>query len=138
MFKFNRIVCVLLLCSAVGVAFGAATKIRAFIAMPGVESGDADGMCIINYNSGQDATIVQIVITDFQPYTVYDLELSTDLWPSAKSIGVLETNDKGRATAHFEIPGKDLSGAWAYIYTDLVTRGDANDTSLLRAYGSPS
>jgi hypothetical protein len=66
MLRFNKLVCAVVVCAFVGVAFGAAVKIKCFdyLAEPNL---DADGMAILNYVQGQGETILQLVVSDFEP-----------------------------------------------------------------------
>ena len=131
MFKYSRLMWVVLLCVMVGVAFGAARKISSFTPVDGFEGIEADGMAILNYSSGGGGkTIVQIIVSDFTPNTVYDVAL---LLPGELPLcagDVLVTDDKGHGNAHFEIPFKDATSADIDIYTDL---GCVNEQ--LRAFG---
>ena len=52
---FKRVAFVLVVCSCVGIAFGAAVKIRSFETFD-PEPCDADGMTILNYAAGQGKT----------------------------------------------------------------------------------
>lgn len=70
MFKFNRLVCVLLVGSVVAIAYGKAVKVTELTPLA-PESADADGMVILNYNVGQDRTEVQVAITGFEAYADY-------------------------------------------------------------------
>jgi hypothetical protein len=73
MFKFRRLVCLALVCALVGVAYGAAVKIRSFTPFA-PEPATADGIGILNYTSPvDDRTLIQIVLNGFTPNTIYDL-----------------------------------------------------------------
>ncbi len=78
MLRFNRLVCVVAVCLVVGVAFGAAIKIKAITPYEGTEEAamGGDGMAILNFNQGVNKTEVTVAITDFVPGAVYGAYLS--------------------------------------------------------------
>lgn len=125
--------------ACVGIAYGAAVKIRGFdnIAEPNL---DADGMAILNYISGQDETMVQIIVSDFTPGLVYDVVLVS---PShsfeASSLGVLEVDSHGHGNLHLTVPaipgeGGDWTDSDVEIWINLGIPPPAE--SELRAVGS--
>ena len=69
MFKFRRLLCAVLVCALVGVAYGVTVKLKAFENV--AEPGEGDGMAIMNYNQGQDETINQIILSGLIPNTAY-------------------------------------------------------------------
>lgn len=64
MLRMNRVVCAVLVCAVVSVAFGAARRITSFETFA-PESIDADGMAIINYVTGEDKTVAQVILSGF-------------------------------------------------------------------------
>ena len=76
MLSFKRVVCTVAVCAMVGAAFGGARKIKDFeVFAP--ESAAADGMAILNYVQGQDATIVQVILSGFEASTEYVVIVQT-------------------------------------------------------------
>ena len=129
----RRVAFVLVVCSCVGIAFGAATKIRWFdnVAEPNPE---ADGMAILNYVQGQDNIMAQIILSDLLPNTPYVITLrDPDTWHlegtdavvdngffpiSAGTSGELVSNNQGHLTFHSEtVPGSgDFSGSDVLVF----------------------
>lgn len=70
MLRSNRILCAVLVCTVVGVAFAGARRITSFETFD-PEPAAADGMAVINYVSGQDRTVVQVILSDFTPNESY-------------------------------------------------------------------
>lgn len=136
MFKFNRLVCALAVCTCVAIAYGAATKIRSFENV--AESNpDADGMAILNYASGQDETIVQIILSDFTHDTAYDMVFVSpthSLQP--KFLGTLITDKHGHGNLHVTIsapPGEN--GDWTDAHIEIWINLGTIDPDELRAVG---
>ena len=101
---FKRVAFVLVVCSCVGIAFGAAVKIKSFVTFA-PEPLEADGMAILNYAAGQGKTIVQIIVSDFSPETTYDLVLiSRDGTQRTTGFDVFTTDGNGHGTYHGSIP----------------------------------
>ena len=119
MFKFNRLVCVLLVCSLVGVALAKAVKIKAFDWVH-VENPDGDGMAIANYHPGNTNTEITAAITDFLPNTDYYLAVEPGL-----SGAPVTTNVAGNATTH-AFTGFDIcitGGVTFTVWRDLNNDG---------------
>lgn len=142
MFKFNRLVCAVLVCTCVAIAYGAATKIRSFVPQ-GFENPEADGMAILNYASGQDETIVQIILSDFTPEIAYDVVFvsPTHLF-EPKEFGVLITDKHGHGNLHVTIsaplsppapPGEN--GDWTDANIEIWINLGTIDPDELRAVG---
>jgi len=129
MFRFNRVVCALAVCVAVGAALGAAVKIKVLDTSMGLEGPDADGMIILNYNQGQDETIVQLAITNFTPNTNYLFTLESASHCLRPGGGVI-TNDQGHATLHMTIP------ALPPILDCPAEGGDWSDADVIFRTGS--
>jgi len=116
----KRIAFVLVVCAVVGVAYGAAVKIRWFdnIAEP---NQDADGMAILNYVSGQDETIIQIILSDFEPnrtgFDAYTAEFVSPNQPLSPTADI-ETDSHGHGTLHITYAG-GWSDSDIYIYVDF-------------------
>ena len=122
MLKFRRLLCVVLVCALVGVAYGAARKISSF-APQGSEPATADGMAIFNFAQGTGGpngtngkTILNIMITGFTPFTTYDVEFRSPTQGSWISGGVLVTDEDGDAKFKDEFPMLDISDSDIYIY----------------------
>ncbi len=76
MFRFNRVVTVLVVGVVVAAAFGKAIKMREITPLGGTleEGSDADGMAIFNYHDGANNnsdTEATVAITDFIPGETY-------------------------------------------------------------------
>ena len=128
---FKRVAFVLVVCSCVGIAFGAAVKIRSFETFD-PEPCDADGMTILNYAAGQGKTIVQIIVSDFSPETTYDLVLvSRDGTQRTTGFDVFTTDGNGHGTHHgsvpFDVSSRDVE---LYVSPDATLTEDE-----LRAIG---
>ena len=119
MFKFNRVVCGLLVCGCVGFAYAKAIKVVSLTPVgAGVtESPDADGMAILNYNVGQTRTEVQVTLTDFLPDTEYTVDVLTIFGgPTLR----MTTNARGNAQGH------------GVALTDITDNG--NETATVTVY----
>jgi hypothetical protein len=133
----KRIAFVLGVCAVVAVAYGAANKIKSFTPELGIESEEADGMAILNYASGDEKTIIQLILTDFSENTTYDLFLVTPgalvdqgtngviitnasfVGPFTETEGELTTNEHGSLNWHSDFPG-DISESDIVITTGLI------------------
>ena len=124
MFRFNRLLCGLVVCGTVAVAFGAAVKIKAFtpVGNGAIESPDGDGMAILNYHPGNDTTEIQFAITDFRPNTVYGVKLESD-FGGFSAPEAIATNVVGNGTYHHTIPFDRTGNPSVTIY---VWDGDTN------------
>ncbi len=79
MFRFNRVVCFLLVCSVPGLALGeGAVKIKTFtpVLTGESENPEIDGMVVANHDNGQGTSSsgvshVNVTVTDLQPETAY-------------------------------------------------------------------
>ena len=91
----KRVAFVLVVCLCVGVAYGAATKIRWFDNI--AESNpDADGMAILNYVAGQDNIIAQVILSDLVADTQYVVALrEPGTWTLDGNVGVFEPHPLG-------------------------------------------
>ncbi len=113
-----------------GVAYGAANKIRWFTTYD-PEPGSADGMAILNYASGANKTIVQIVVSNFTPGETYDLRI-TDGSQKWDTDDVFTTDQHGHGTLHWTFPFGDIS-TWD---VELYVSDDVNyEPGELRAFG---
>ena len=153
MIKFRRLLCVVLVCALVGVAYGAARKIRSFTPM-GAENATADGMAILNLaDGGVDGarTIIQVVLSDFTPDTTYIVgivppwapspypdeigQFPYGVWPF---IDAITTDQNGNGTLHVQVPGDmSLSNIAVYLYLrDADGVVSAPPGGFLRALGN--
>lgn len=130
MFKFNRLVCVLFVCSLVSIVYAGAVRIPSFTVFEGETGADPDGMAILNYASGQDKTVVQIIVSDFTPNTSYDVQLVGSDGSTKNFGGVLNTDENGHGNAHIVCVCGDRTDNDILIYFDLG--GEVED---LRAEG---
>ena len=100
MFRSIRIPCALSVCLLVGVALGA-VRIPAFTMTADAPAG-ASGMGILNYVSGQNETIVQVILSGFAKETVHQHRLISNthcLTPT----GLFLTDALGNATIHVKV-----------------------------------
>jgi len=155
MFKFRRWVCLALVCAMVGVAYGAARKIRSFTPM-GAELATADGMAILNLADGGvdgQRTILQVVVSGFTPNSTYYVGVCLPPIPPyfpgtsclADEIGqstawiitdpAMTTDEDGSGTFHYQFPG-DHSSANVGIYLRNPD-GTIPAGGYLRALGNP-
>jgi hypothetical protein len=138
--------------ACVAVAFGAAVKIRWFDNI--AEPADADGMAILDYVQGQDDTIVQIIISDFEPdrtidaYNAYTVEFVSPGHSAVPFVPTedIETDGHGHGTLHltlgavpgFEEYGGDWSDSDIYIYVNFGSTDPANPPQLRAVGMNPS
>lgn len=138
MFKFNRLVCAVLVCTCVAIAYGAATKIRSFVPQ-GLENPEADGMAILNYASGQDETIVQIILSGFTHDTAYDVVfVSPTHLLQPKFLGQLITDKHGHGNLHATLPAiphLGENGDWTDADIEIWINLGTTDDDELRAVG---
>lgn len=137
MFKFNRLVCVLLVGSVVAVAYGKALKVTELVPA-GAENTTADGMAILNFNQGQSRTEVQVAITDFLADTEYMINVGTIYGTVSATV---MTNASGNAHAH-RIAASDITdggSACADVTVFFDENGDnwySEEIDELRATGT--
>lgn len=121
MFKFNRLVVIVLLVGVAAVAWGA-VKIPSFViaeshmTCQGVSrlielDADADGMAILNYVVGQNKTVVQVILNDFTGDTIlngrYYVRMSSN---NGLDIGTFLVDSQGNGHFHGEVSG-DQTGS---------------------------
>ncbi len=122
MFRFDRLVVTVMLVGVAAVAWGA-VKIPSFAladswlacdevtVVPITLDADADGMAILNYVSGQDKTVVQVIVSDFTGDPVLNGRYFVRLNPGdGFDIGTFLVDSQGNGHFHGEVPG-DSSGA---------------------------
>jgi len=101
MFKFHRLLCAVLVCALVGVAYGAARKIKSFTTFN--EPAGADGMAILNIHDGTGQE-VQLLVTDFTPDSNYVVHLFHPDFPTNQpEVGIFTTNEVGNGHWHGDI-----------------------------------
>lgn len=112
---WRRFVSVAVVCAVAfacyGIAYGAAVKIRQFEIVSQQEVESADAMAILNYASGSDKTIVQIIMSDFTPNIEYMVGLANG------PADYVWTDNNGHATVHLTYDG-DWSDSKVYIMID--------------------
>ena len=134
MFKFRRLLCAVLVCALVGVAYGAARKIKSFttcgLAVPAcAEPADADGMAILNVHDGTGQE-VQLMVTGFMANTLYVVHLFHPDFPGNEpEEGTFITNEVGNGTFHRDI-GTLAEWPCLRLYSDVN-----NQLGELRAQG---
>ena len=129
MFKFNRLVCVLLVCSLAGLALAKAIKIKEITPYAGTEEAlaGADGMAIFNYHDGQNNnsnTEVTVAITDFIPGETYGAFVTPGGGVNVPEVA----NPAGNATFH-GFYTFDLC-LWNDVGITVVIWRDANENLL--------
>ena len=131
MFKFRRLLCAVLVCALVGVAYGAATKIRSFTTWN--EPPGADGMAIMNVADSQGMVLL-IIVSGFTPNTQY-VPAFFDGVNDHKLNQYFMTDDKGNA--HWNVEAQTLY-PWPNLrlYYCFYT-GEPNPVCELRAEGNP-
>ena len=92
----------------------------------------SDGMAILNFASGQNKTILQIIVSDFTPHTTYGVRL-TDGVNQSNFFAAFVTDESGHATYHTVTPG-DKSARDVELYVDENMDGNFQSTEL-RAQG---
>jgi hypothetical protein len=102
---------------AVSAAYGAAVKIKTFDVFAPEDTVNADGMAILNYVAGNDKTIVQLIVSDFTPDTVYGV-LLTDGLLNLEIPDAFMADENGHGNFHEEIPSLDASGFDIELYVD--------------------
>lgn len=138
MLRFNRMVCLLLVCSLVGVAFAKAIKVTALVP-EGNENVDADGMVIINFQPGTPSNEVQVMLSDFTPDKEY-LVLVGSLF--GRTVLQVTTNGVGNGSGHKSSGGPDITdGGNACMDVIVFFDGDGDffpdsDVDEIRATGS--
>ena len=154
MIKYRRLLCAVLVCVMVGVAYAGATKIKSFTTCSAVvaacaEPVDADGMAIINYASVDNKMIVQIVLSGFTPFTTYDIGLippgvdpnsfALGLGGIAIGIDAITTDQNGNGTFHGNFPGGfNVSNIGIYFPFEIPQPdGSRLAAGILRALGNP-
>lgn len=138
MFKFNRLVCVVLVCALAGLAYSKAVKSKDLTAAGlGVDvTPDADGMIIMaHHDSATPATEVQIKATGLAPHTTYGVQVH----PGFTDVIAFTTSASGNATYHNTIDFPyDLTAYMAVRIFEwdglLTTIGEVSHQEL-RAYG---
>lgn len=121
MIRFNRVVCALVVCSLVAIAYGKAIKVTSLTAVgeSTSECPNADGMAILNYNAGQARTEVQLAITDFLPNTEYTADVVTiHGGPSLRFTTNARGNGQGHAIASADITDDGTACAEVTVYID--------------------
>lgn len=128
MLRFNRLVCLLVVCSLVGVVYGAA-RISSFSVFDGRESADADGMAILNYASGNNTTLIQVILSGLTAGRSYDVGLIPDgAFPADCDTDIpcgvgfnddaFEADQEGHGTFHGRVPG-NFSHVNIGVYTSF-------------------
>lgn len=152
--KSRKLICAVLVCAMVGVAYGAATKIKSFTTCSAVvaacaEPVDADGMAIINYANVDNKMIIQIVLSGFTPSTTYDVGLiPPDVDPNSYEQGLggigigidaITTDLHGNANLHANFPGGfTVSNIGIYLPFEIPNPdGSRTRAGVLRALGNP-
>lgn len=121
MIRFNRMVCVLLVCGCVGLVYAKAIKVVSLDAVGAgiAESPNADGMAILNYNVGQTRTEVQVALTDFVPDTEYTVDVLTIFGgPTFRITTNARGNGQGHAVAIQDITDSGTACADVTVYID--------------------
>lgn len=127
MFRFNRLVLTVMLVGVAAVAWGAVNKVNSFVVEDsfvncagGVTYIDmdenADGMAILNYASGSDKTIVQVMVSDFSGAPLERFIVRLD--PDVGDLGTFLVDSQGNGHFHGEISG-DHSGSNVELWQEV-------------------
>lgn len=117
----------MIMCAYVGTANGKAKKIKVFtpsqaqldeLAALGIDA-DPDGMAILNFATGADKTIVQIIVSDMTPNLTYSV-LLTGCTPEDVLLDPLVTDEDGNGTLHQERAG-DISSCDVELFVGTTT-----------------
>jgi hypothetical protein len=105
MFKFSRMLCVMVVCAVAGAALGAVIKIKDLTAVgPGLSENPAcDGMSILHWKPQQGEngeTQVNVVINNFQPNTVYGVRYEDQFGTGGEFSQAITTNPAGNGHWH--------------------------------------
>ena|GEM_PF-4653365 len=148
----KRLTCVVVVLACVGIAYGAANKIRYFTPEPVqvAESvaalgpdADPDGMAILNYASGADKTIVQIIVSDMTPNLTYSVRLTDGVSGDIVVPDAFTTDEEGHGPFHQEFPGVDISDRDIELFVGTTASGEVwsqlqDPDNLPSPYASPS
>ena len=101
---FKKMLSVVAVLALSGIVYGAGnvkTSIDAFAAVNG-ENATADGRAMFHYKSSDNETSVQLMLDDFTPNTVYDIQYVSGTMGEAAGCDVITTDGQGRA--HYRPP----------------------------------
>jgi hypothetical protein len=122
---FKKMLSVVAVLALSGIVYGAGnvkTSIDAFAAVNG-ENATADGRAMFHYKSSDNETSVQLMLDDFTPNTVYDIQYVSGTMGEAAGCDVITTDGQGRA--HYKAT---LSGNWTDAAILIVLSNDCTFT----------
>ena len=138
MFKFNRLLCVVLVCALAGFAYSKAVKSKELIAagLGGDLNPDVSGMIIMNFHdSATPATEVVISVKGLAANTTYGVQIA----PGETNPLAFTTNEEGHGGYHAKVNFPFDISPWAVVRVFewdgvLNTIGEVTYQEL-RAYG---
>jgi len=118
--KLLSVVAILMLSGMALGADNAKSSIDSFAAVNG-ENPTADGRAMFHYKASDDSTNVQVMLDDFTPNTVYDIQFVSGTMGEASGCDVITTDSQGRA--HYKIT---LSGNWTDAGIGILISSDCS------------
>lgn len=141
MFRFNRLVCVVVICALAGFAYSKAVKSKDLTAagLGGDVNPDVDGMIIMNHHdSSTPTTEVQIKATGLAPQTMYGVQVH----PGFTDAFAFTTSTSGNGAYHNTVSlGMDLTEYMVvkiFVWDGVGQNMDEVTYQELRAYGCVS
>ena len=131
----RKSVLLLVLCTCVSVAFGAAVKITDFVII--VEPEGADATAILNYQQGHNKTVVQLIISGFTPGKTYDVVFDSGSH-SGPATAAIVTDGSGHGTLHTDLVAVSGNGDWSdsHITIGFNLRDADTGNDRVRAFGT--
>lgn len=130
MFRFNRLVCVLVGCMMCSVSFGKAVKIKVFTPVLTGETAnpDVDGMAVFNYRDPEGnstaMTHIAFTVSDLLPDTEYSVQFrgtmggaTTRFTTNLAGVGHVNTHTNSDITTHY-LGGPENIHVYVFIDTD--------------------
>jgi hypothetical protein len=141
MFRFNRLVCVVLVCTLAGFAYSKAVKSRGLIAagLGGVLTPDVDGMIIMNHHdSATPTTEVQIKVTGLEPQKTYGVQVFPGFADPLAFTSSASGNGAYHGTVSLGIDFTQISVVRIFEWDGVTSNIDEVSFDELRAYGCMS
>jgi len=141
MFRFNRLVCLVLVCALAGLAYSKAVKSRELTAagLGGELNPDVDGKIIMAFHdSATPATEVQLNVKGLAPDVTYGVQVD----PGFSDPLAFTTNAQGIGTYHgivgFPMDITAFAVVRIFLWDGIVSNIDEVTFQELRAYGCVS
>ena len=141
MFRFNRLVCVVLVCTLAGFAYSKAVKSRGLTpAGLGSElNPDVDGMVIMNHHdSSTPTTGVQIKVTGLEPQTTYGVQVFPGFTDALAFTTSVSGNGSYHNAIHFPADYTQYMVVRIFEWDGVQSNLDEVTFEELRAYGCMS